>query len=402
MDKKIINKYRQKFNKELFESVLPFWKKYGADSVNGGVRTCLNREGKFFSAEKSVWMQGRGGWLFSHVYNDFGHDQQWLDIAKSCLDFSQKYCIDPADGRMYFVVSDEGTPARKRRYTYSEFFYIMSCAEYYRATGDKKYLDEARNYYHMVLGIHADPSTDPYKITPKFLSTAPAMRGLCDANVLTLVSRTLRAADPANAEEYIANEKKFIADICKYHFNEQHGALMECVGPNGEYVNYVSSGRITNPGHCMEAAWGLLCEAEELNMPELIPFVEKVYAGAMKHGWDKAFGGLLYFVDIEGYPPQAYEHDMKLWWVHTEALIAAIKLYRVTGKECYFDDFKMIVEYCFEHFNDETYGEWYGYLRRDGAPTEPRAKGNIFKGPFHVPRMYCEVIQELEKLEAMC
>lgn len=402
MDKKIISKYRQKFNKELFESVLPFWKKYGADSVNGGVRTCLNREGKVFSAEKSVWMQGRGGWLFSHVYNEFGHDQQWLDIAKSCLDFSQKYCIDPADGRMYFVVSDEGAPARKRRYTYSEFFYIMSCAEYYRATGDKKYLDEARKYYHMVLGIHADPSTDPYKITPKFLSTAPAMRGLCDANVLTLVSRTLRAADPANAEEYVANEKKFIADICKYHFNEQYGALMECVGPNGEYVNYVSSGRITNPGHCMEAAWGLLREAEELNMPELIPFVEKVYAGAMKHGWDKAFGGLLYLVDIEGYPPQAYEHDMKLWWVHTEALIAAIKLYRVTGKECYFDDFKMIVEYCFAHFNDETYGEWYGYLRRDGAPTEPRAKGNVFKGPFHVPRMYCEVIQELEKLEAMC
>lgn len=402
MDKKIISKYRQKFNKELFESVLPFWKKYGADSVNGGVRTCLNREGKVFSAEKSVWMQGRGGWLFSHVYNEFGHDQQWLDIAKSCLDFSQKYCIDPADGRMYFVVSDEGAPARKRRYTYSEFFYIMSCAEYYRATGDKKYLDEARKYYHMVLGIHADPSTDPYKITPKFLSTAPAMRSLCDANVLTLVSRTLRAADPANAEEYVANEKKFIADICKYHFNEQYGALMECVGPNGEYVNYVSSGRITNPGHCMEAVWGLLREAEELNMPELIPFVEKVYAGAMKHGWDKAFGGLLYLVDIEGYPPQAYEHDMKLWWVHTEALIAAIKLYRVTGKECYFDDFKMIVEYCFAHFNDETYGEWYGYLRRDGAPTEPRAKGNVFKGPFHVPRMYCEVIQELEKLEAMC
>ena len=136
-------------------------------------------------------------------------------------------------------------------------------------------------------------------------------------------------------------------------------------------------------------------------MPELIPFVEKVYEGAMRHGWDKEFGGLLYFVDVEGYPPQAYEHDMKLWWVHTEALIAAIKLYRVTGKERYFEDFKMLMEYCFAHFNDEEYGEWYGYLRRDGAPTEPRAKGNVFKGPFHVPRMYCEVIRELEKLEQM-
>ena len=127
--------------------------------------------------------------------------------------------------------------------------------------------------------------------------------------------------------------------------------------------------------------------------------------GGIHWGWVggaiAAAGGLLYFVDVEGYPPQAYEHDMKLWWVHTEALIAAIKLYRVTGKERYFEDFKMLMEYCFAHFNDEVYGEWYGYLRRDGAPTEPRAKGNVFKGPFHVPRMYCEVIRELEKLERM-
>ena len=62
---------------------------------------------------------------------------------------------------------------------------------------------------------------------------------------------------------------------------------------------------------------------------------------------------------------------------------------------------KETMEYCFAHFNDQEYGEWYGYLRRDGAPTEPRAKGNVFKGPFHVPRMYCEVIRELEKLEQM-
>ena len=63
MDKKTISAYRQKLSDGLFGVVLPFWEKYGADPVNGGVRTCLDREGKVFSAEKSVWMQGRGGWL---------------------------------------------------------------------------------------------------------------------------------------------------------------------------------------------------------------------------------------------------------------------------------------------------------------------------------------------------
>ena len=39
------------------------------------------------------------------------------------------------------------------------------------------------------------------------------------------------------------------------------------------------------------------------------------------------------------------------------------------------------------HFADSEYGEWYGYLRRDGKPTEPPCKGSTFKGPFHLPRM---------------
>mgnify|MGYP002508174424 CR=1 FL=1 len=36
------------------------------------------------------------------------------------------------------------------------------------------------------------------------------------------------------------------------------------------------------------------------------------------------------------------------------------------------------------HFADPEYGEWYGYLRRDGLPTQPSTKGSTFKGPFHL------------------
>ncbi len=44
------------------------------------------------------------------------------------------------------------------------------------------------------------------------------------------------------------------------------------------------------------------------------------------------------------------------------------------------------MDYCKTYFADPEYGEWYGYLRRDGKPTEPPCKGSTFKGPFHVPR----------------
>ena len=55
-------------------------------------------------------------------------------------------------------------------------------------------------------------------------------------------------------------------------------------------------------------------------------------------------------------------------------------------REEYLDWFDKTLEYCKAHFADPEYGEWYGYLRRDGLPTQPSTKGSTFKGPFHLPR----------------
>nr|MCR5072553.1 AGE family epimerase/isomerase [Clostridiales bacterium] len=103
-------------------------------------------------------------------------------------------------------------------------------------------------------------------------------------------------------------------------------------------------------------------------------------------------------------PPEAYEHDMKLWWPHDEILISSLMLYRDTRKEEYLDWFFRTLDYCKKHFSDPEYGEWYGYLRRDGKPTAPPCKGSTFKGPFHLPRMLgmtdcmlCEILGDKEK-----
>jgi N-acylglucosamine 2-epimerase len=47
----------------------------------------------------------------------------------------------------------------------------------------------------------------------------------------------------------------------------------------------------------------------------------------------------------------------------------------------------MLERYCEKHFVDAQNGEWYGYLHYDNTPSTT-LKGNIFKGPFHIPRLY--------------
>ncbi len=398
MDKALLTKYRDTFRSELFDNVLPFWLKYGFDKKYGGINTCLDRKGQLFSEEKSVWMQGRGGWTLAHVCKDFGAGSEYAEMAESALRFAKEHCIDPADGRMYFLVGVDGTPIRKRRYDFSEYFYIMANAEYYGLTGERKYLEEARKYHKLVVDIYNDPANDPFKITPKFLPTAQPMRAMISDEVLMLVTRTLRVNDPERRDEYMALERKLALDIPKYYYKEDLGAFLEGVAPDGSYVSNTSGGRRIDPGHCMEVCWGLQRASEELGLPELLDAAEKAFDSGLKFGWDKEYGGLFCFVDAGGYPPQAYEHDMKLWWSHCEAIISSIKLFRATGKKKYADWFVTFTSYAFEHFRDAEYGEWYGYLRRDGKPTEPAAKGNVFKGPFHVPRMYSEVLAELEGL----
>ena len=90
--------------KEL-ESSASFWLKYGMDPEHGGVYTCLDRTGVRFSTDKSVWMQGRCGWIYAYLCHVYGVREDWLRASKSCLDFMEAHCINREAGdRMYFTV----------------------------------------------------------------------------------------------------------------------------------------------------------------------------------------------------------------------------------------------------------------------------------------------------------
>jgi N-acylglucosamine 2-epimerase len=105
-----------------------------------------------------------------------------------------------------------------------------------------------------------------------------------------------------------------------------------------------------------------------------------------ERGWDQEYGGLFYYRDVYHRPISEYWHDMKFWWPHNEAIIATLLAYHLTGDSKYLDWHRQVHDWAYEHFADAEHGEWYGYLNREGKPTSP-LKGNIWKGPFHLPRM---------------
>ena len=384
-----------KFKSELLDSCAPFWLNFGVDTEYGGILNCLDRKGKVYSEDKSVWMQGRAGWMFSYIYNHIEKKQEYLTFAKSCIDFATKYCID-SDKRMFFTVTKDGKPLRKRRYWFSETFYILANAEYYMATKDVIYLETAKEYFDFVMGMYKDPSTDPYKITPKSYSQTRDTKTLASPMIMLNVAAVMRDADSDNLDYYNNIITDLIADI-KCFYKPEFNAMFENIDAKTNAVLLESTTtRVINPGHDIECSWFLLEEGIKRNDKELQDFAAKVFDDAFKFGWDTEYGGILYFKDVLGLPVEAYEHDMKLWWPHNETIIASLMLYKHTGDEKYKNIFNTVCDWAFNHFSDREYGEWYGYLRRDGKPTEPACKGHTYKGPFHVMRMLAKCITLLE------
>ena len=373
-----IEKWAKTYKDDLTENILPFWLKHGLDTVNGGFYTCLNRDGSLMDTTKSVWFQGRGGFVFAHAYNTIEQKPEWLAASKSAVEFLEKYCFD-TDGRMYFEVTAEGVPLRKRRYFFSESFATIAMSEYSIASGDQKYAHKALDIFRLILKYKNTPGL----LEPKYNENFQA-RGHSLCMILINTASCIRRAIQDDILNHQIDES--IDHIARYFMKPEFEALLEMVGPNGEFID-TNAGRTINPGHCIETSWFILEEAKFRNWdPKLVEMAETILNWSWKWGWDEEFGGIINFMDCKNLPSQDYAQDMKFWWPQNETIIATLYAYLATKDAKYLEMHKQISDWTYAHFPDQEYGEWYGYLHRDGSVAQP-AKGNLFKGPFHVPRM---------------
>ena len=376
--KKYLSYWAERYQEDLTQNILPFWLNHGMDRVHGGVYTCVDRDGTLIDSTKSVWFQGRFGFICAYAYNNVAANQDWLKASKSCIDFIENHCFD-ADGRMFFEVTADGQPVRKRRYVFSECFAAIAMSEYSLASGDKSYAQKALALFQQILHFINTEGI----LEPKYCEGVE-MQGHSITMILINTAARIREAIPSSELDKQISES--IEKLERYFIHPEFEALLETVGPNGEFIDSII-GRTINPGHCIETAWFLLEEAKYRNGdPQLTETAVKILDWSWKWGWDKKYGGIINFRDCKGLPVQDYSQDMKFWWPQTEAIIATLYAYEATGDERYLQMHQQISDWTYAHFPDSEYGEWYGYLHRDGTIAQP-AKGNIFKGPFHIPRM---------------
>lgn len=398
-DTKQRRRYMETYRDGLLNDTLPFWFPRCVDETHGGYLTGFGRDGTLLQTDKSVWFQGRTAWTLANLCNTVEPREDWLRMARHGIEFIETHCFDE-DGRMLFSVTKDGRPLRKRRYVFSETFTVIAMAAYAAASGEHAYLVRANELFERTLALLKTPGA----LEPKTNPEVRPMKGLAAPMILLVTARELR-----NAAELLAAKTgetipalrtsldlavrvidDSITEIRRDFMKESLGCVLETVAPDGSEIDGFD-GRLVCPGHSIEAAWFILEEARRRGGDAaLIETGTTILDWSWRLGWDEDFGGILYYKDARGGPCAEYWHDMKFWWPHNETIIATLLAWQLTGDDRYARLHKQVHDWSYGHFPDPVHGEWFGYLHRDGSLSTD-LKGNLWKGPFHLPRMqwYC-------------
>jgi len=376
------------YEEELLGETLPFWLAHGLDREHGGVLTCLDRDGSCYDTDKSIWFQGRFGWLLGELVAVFGPRQEWLAACRSCVDFLRRHGFD-GDGRMFFAVTRDGLPLRKRRYVFSEMFTAMAFTAWGAASGDQRSADEGVALFERA----ADRLASPGGIEPKLVARTRAIASLSGPMIVLGTAQAIRASLSRLGEpgwRHVASLEGRIDGALKAirtrFVRPELEAVLEHVAADGTPFLEHADGRLVNPGHAIEAAWFVMEEGRSRRDRSLVDLGANMLEWSWRLGWDDACGGILSLRDVAGKPCTEYWHDMKFWWPHAEAEIATLMAWRLTGDDAFRSRHADVRDWSRRHFHDAAHGEWFGWLRRDGVPTH-HAKGSLWKGPFHLPRM---------------
>jgi N-acylglucosamine 2-epimerase len=375
----------------LFDNVIPFWEKHSLDTVYGGYFTCLARDGSVYDTDKFIWLQNRQVWMFSTLYNQLEQRSSWLEVARSGAEFLARYGRDEA-GDWYFSLTREGQPLIQPYNIFSDCFAAMAFSQFGLASQENWAKEVALEAYHNVLRRKDHPKG-------KYTKAVPGTRSMKSLAVpMILANLTLEMAWLLSSETLDQVLDETVQEVMTDFLDAHRGLMFEHVAPDGSHLDCFE-GRLINPGHGIEAMWFIMDIAQRRKDTARIDKAVDVVLNILNFAWDEAYGGLYYFMDSEGHPPQQLEWDQKLWWVHLETLVALAMGYRLTGREACWDWYQRVHDYSWKHFADPDHGEWFGYLNRRGE-VFLNLKGGKWKGCFHVPRAMYLCWQQFESLTA--
>jgi len=388
MPRRSLTEYLDIYRGFLYEDIIPYWEKHGLDREYGGFLNCMKDDGTILSEDKYMWSQGRGLWTFSHIYRKYDRRDWILEFIEKTCRFLVENAIDE-NGDFANRLSRTGERLDGPISIYSDMFTAMGLTEYHRAVGDREMLDLARKTARRIAWRIQQPdfgAVAPFRLKPGY-----HLQGILFLSLNMLTPLLEEVSDP----ELEAEAERCIDLIITRHMDEKRRLNIEMLDPEWKETDF-PEGRDYVPGHGIECAWILMLEAKRRESDDLLEKALRILRWHIEKGWDEEHGGIFWWLNIDGETPYEKNWDYKLWWPHSEALLALMLAYEYSGDDWFMEWFERMHDYSFRTFPDVENGEWKQRLDRRGNPITKTLVLPV-KDPFHLPRAVMFVIESLER-----
>ncbi len=391
---KSLSDLRDEYRYWLFEDFLPFLEKHVVDHEYGGFMCNTDRDGTNITQDKRGWYEGRGIWVYSFLYNNFGREKKWLEIAEKSVNFIMRH--DPGRKKLWpehFTREGELNGPHDSR-GYGSLFIANGLSEFAVATGDTSYRTRAREILLDFVEYYDRPSYAPGAARGPLGNTAPLLPG---ARVLGVWMVIIRLTTQMLTHEYDADLKavndRCIEAIRKFHFNPEFDLLNEVINHDMTRPDNEIS-QLSYLGHAIETLWMLMAEAVRRKDKELYFTAAEWFHHHVEVAWDDVYGGI--FHSLKHVNDNIFDTKNKVLWAQEEVLVGALSMVEHIGEDWAREWFGRMYDYVLDKFPLAQYGFPIWNLAADRKVTFVRNYSRI--GNFHHPRHLMLNILALDRM----
>ncbi len=375
------------YRDRLFQQYLPFWDKGGYDCERGGFLCELNDDGSAASDEKFIWYQGRGIWVYSFLYQNFGRDPCWLAIAQKSRDFMLRQMY-AGEGKWYEKVHRDGTLIEGvGPNVYGWLFAAAGLAELYRAAGNREDLELAKRSLEAAVRAYDDPRyTDTH--TALYTGVDLPKAGLRSQGhsmvIVSLLTRLLASYADAGLEKL---QREHVGRIVDGFWNSQYGIVNEYL--RHDYGRLPGADAHMLVGHSVESLWIVMAEALRIKDQALFDTAKSRIRRLLEMSWDYVFDGWGdgdFFVFATPGHPRGPDFDVKTMWAHCEAMVACLMIIEYTGETWAREWYERLRAFTLKTMPCAAHGVWRQAVDRRGKDLKRVGISNKRKDNFHQAR----------------
>ncbi|HPI72069.1 MAG TPA: AGE family epimerase/isomerase, partial [bacterium] len=385
--------HRDELHDLLFKQYLPFWDHGGYDREYGGFICNLTPDGVPVDDEKYIWYQGRGLWVYSFLYSQFGKETTYLDIARRTRDFmvNRMYLGHGQwaekvhrDGRLIKGVEADTD-------VYGWLFAAIGLVEYYRCTGDDKNLQLA---VESIRAAHRAYEAPDYRKGTRWEGLRIQGHSMIFVHLLTLLLQYHPHDDLAGLWDL------HLDHLMNRFYDSRYRIANEELAH--DYRRLAAQEGRMFLGHSLEAQWMVMQAALLKKDDQLFERAKTHFKRYLEMGWDHCFDGWAsedYMVFSGPDRIQGADYSTKTMWAHTEILIGCMIVLEQSGESWAKEWYGRTWEYVKKAFC-RGIGAWEQAVNRYGEP-QTREKWGIHpmrRCNYHQPRFLMMNIKSLDRM----